>query len=65
MQSHVPIQSSAFVEVGVEHSAVNDMSSRILQNCPELSLDIRIAKSDCSVHVVGCVVRLYLMRADI
>ena len=62
MKCHVPIQSSAFVKVGVEYSAVNDMSCGVLQNGPELSLDIWISKSDCTVHVVGCVVRYYLIK---
>ena len=64
MEGHVPIQRSALVEVGVEYSAVYYMSGRILQNRPKLSLDIGISQSDCSVHVVGSLVRFYLMKED-
>ena len=61
VQGHVPVQRAAFVQVGVEHAAVDHVSGLILQHRPELGLEAGVAQSDGAVQVVRVGVRLYLV----
>ena len=62
VERDVPVQSGASVQVRDEGPAVHQVAGRVLENCPELGLQVRLAQSHGLVTVTLRVVRLHLER---
>ena len=64
VERDVPVQSGAPVQVRDEGPAVHQVAGHVLENCPELSLQVRLAQSHGLVAVTLRVVRLHLERGQ-
>ena len=60
VECHVPVQRRSLVEVSDEDATINNITRQVLQDSSEVSLDLGVAQSDCSVNIVLCVVWFYL-----